>query len=393
MLRVLTLSTLFPSAASPALAPFVLRQTLGLAAEPGVAVEVVAPVGLPLWPLSRHPHYAARADLPLEEEYRGLRVHRPRFRVWPKIGEARTAAAMAEALLPLLRSIRARFPFDVIDAEFFWPDGPAAAILARELGIPFSIKARGSDIHHWARRPGIAGQIVEAGRAADGLLAVSSRLKDEMVALGLPADRIRVHHNGVDLALFAPLDRSDAKRRLGIAGPLIVTIGTLIRRKGQHLAIEALRHLPGATLILIGEGPDRALLERQSVEAGLGGRVRFLGSIPQAEIPLHLAAADLMLLPTAREGLANVWLESLACGTPVVTTDVGGSREVFDRPAAGALVPLDRDSIVAAVRGILDHPPAQAAVRETAERFRWEANSSALAAHLGALAGRRLRAA
>jgi teichuronic acid biosynthesis glycosyltransferase TuaC len=393
MLRVLTLSTLFPSAAEPQLGPFVMRQTLGLAAEPGVAVEMVAPIGLPLWPLSRHPHYAARADLPLEEEYRGLRVHRPRFRVWPRIGEARTAAAMAEALLPLLRSIRERFPFDVIDSEFFWPDGPAAAIVARELGIPFSIKARGSDIHHWGRRRGIAGQIVEAGQAADGLLAVSARLKGDMVALGLPADRIRVHHNGVDLTLFSPLDRSDAKRRLGIEGPLIVTIGTLIRRKGQHLAIEALRHLPGATLLLIGEGPDRAALERQSSEPGLAGRVRFLGSIPQSEIPLHLSAADLMLLPTEREGLANVWLESLACGTPVVTTDVGGASELFDRPAAGALVPLEPDSIVAAVRGLLDDPPAQQAVRATVERFRWETNASALAAHLGALAGRRLRAA
>lgn len=386
MLRVLTLSTLFPNGAEPALGPFVARQTIELAAQPGIEVEVAAPIGLPPWPLSLHPHYAARAALPLEDEYCGLRVHRPRFGVWPKLGQARHAAALAEALLPLARAGR----FDVINAEFFWPDGPAAAILSARLGIPFSVKARGSDIHHWARRPGIRERIAEAGRAADGLLAVSGAMKADMAALGMPAERIRVHHTGVDLDLFRPVDRDEAKRALGIEGPLIVTVGTLVRRKGQWLAIEALRDLPGANLVLIGQGPDRAALERQA--AGMA-TVRFTGSIPQAEIALWLAAADVMLLPTAREGLANVWLEALACGTPVVTSDVGGAREVVDRPEAGRLVALERDAIVAAVRELLASPPDRDSVRRAAERFGWEANGRALAAHLSEIAGRRLRAA
>lgn len=386
MLRVLTLSTLFPNGAEPELGPFVARQTLALAAQPGVAVEVAAPIGLPRWPLSLHPHYAARAELPPEEEYRGLRVHRPRFTVWPKLGQARTAVAMAEALLPLLRSFR----FDVIDAEFFWPDGPAAAILSQALGIPFSVKARGSDLHHWARQAGIGERIVAAAREADGLLAVSEAMKRSMIDLGMPGEKIRIHHAGVDLDLFQPLERAQARRSLGVEGPLLVTVGTLIRRKGQWLAIEALRELPGVKLVLIGEGPDRAALERQA--AGMG-RVRFLGSIPQAETARWLAAADAMLLPTAREGLANVWLEALACGTPVVTSDVGGAREVFDRPGTGRLVPLERGAIVDAVREILDCPPDRAALRAAAARFRWEANGRALAAHLGEIAGRRLRAA
>jgi len=385
MLRVLTLSTLFPNAAEPALGPFVERQTLGLAAQPGIELEVAAPTGIPPWPLSLHPHYAGRAALPTEEIHCGLRVHRPRFTVWPKLGQARAAEAMAEALLPLLRARR----FDVIDAEFFWPDGPAAAILSKELGIPFSIKARGSDIHHWAKRPAIRGQIVAAGRSSDGLLAVSGAMKADMAALGIPADKIRVHHNGVDLDLFRPIDRAEAKAALGIDGPLIVTIGTLIRRKGQWLAIEAVRDLPGATLVLIGEGPDRAALERQAE----GQRVRFTGSIPQAEIARWLGAADVMLLPTEREGLANVWLEALACGTPVVTSDVGGARDVFDGPDAGRLVALDRDAIAGAVCDVLGSPPDQARLREIASRFSWDANGRALAAHLSEIAERRLRAA
>lgn len=385
MLRVLTLSTLFPSAADLALGLFVERQTLELARQPGIAVEVAAPVGLPLWPLSRHRHYAARAALPLEERREGLLVHRPRFTVWPKIGQARAAQAMAEALAPLLQSRR----FDVIDAEYFWPDGPAAAILSQRIGIPCSIKARGSDIHYWARRPGIREQIVAAGRSADRLLAVSGAMKADMEKLGLPREKIRVHHTGVDLDRFRPLDRAEAKAALGIDGPLIVTVGTLIRRKGQWLAIEALGDLPGATLVLIGEGPDRAALGRQAE----GRRVRFTGSIPQAELARWLGAADVMLLPTAREGLANVWLEALACGTPVVTSDIGGARDLFDRPEAGRLVPAERGAIAAAVQDLLASPPDQQKLRDMATRFSWEANARALAAHLAEIAGRGLRAA
>ncbi|HVQ06933.1 MAG TPA: glycosyltransferase [Allosphingosinicella sp.] len=381
MLRVLTLATLFPNGLKPNLGLFVERQTHALAARDGVAVEVVAPVGLPLWPLSRHPHYAPLATLPRRESWNGLIVHRPRYRVWPLVGAAGTARRMADALLPVLREIRARFAFDVIDAEFFWPDGPAAMRLAEALGVPFSVKARGSDIHLWGARRGIAEQIVAAGRAAGGLLAVSGALKADMAALGLPGEAIRVHHTGIDLDRFRPADRAAAKAALGVEGPLLVAAGALLARKGQDLAIAALKSVPGATLILVGDGPDRARLEGLAS----GANVRFLGSRPHAELPALLAAADVMVLPTVSEGLANVWVEALACGTPVVTSDVGGAREVVDRPAAGRLVPRDPAAIAAAVNGLLADPPDQAAARESALRFSWEKNGAELAAHLAGL--------
>lgn len=385
MLRVLTLATLFPNGAEPTLGVFVERQTLGLAALPGVEVEVVAPVGLPLWPLSRHSHYAARAALPLEEGWKGLRVHRPRYRVWPGLAPARTAGAMAEALLPLLRDVRRRFPFDLIDAEFFWPDGPAATRLAAALSVPFSVKARGSDIHYWGTRRDTSPQVIAAGRAAGGMLAVSAAMKQSMVQVGLPEEAIRVHYTGVDIARFRPVDRAEAKRRLGLSGPLIVTAGALIARKGQALAIEALAQIPGASLILVGDGPDRARLEALAEERGLAGRVRFLGRRPHEELPFFLAAADVSLQPSESEGLANVWVEAMACGTSVVTTDVGGAREAIDRPEAGRLVPREPAALAAAVRDLLRAPPPVDAVTAAAARFSWERNASELRAHLSAL--------
>ncbi|HYI47812.1 MAG TPA: glycosyltransferase [Allosphingosinicella sp.] len=378
MLRVLTLATLFPNGLKPTLGGFVELQTRALAARDGVEVEVVAPIGLPAWPLSLHPHYAPLNGLPREEVRNGLKVHRPRYRVWPMIGAAGTARRMAHALLPVLRAIRTRFCFDVIDAEFFWPDGPAAMRLARALDVPFSIKARGSDIHVWGARPATAAQIAAAGRAADGLLAVSGALRADMAALGMPEDKIRVHHTGIDLGRFRPAGRAAAKAALGVEGPLLVCAGALLARKGQDLAIAALGQLPGATLILVGDGPDRARLEGLAK----GARVRFLGNRPHAELPGLLAAADVMVLPTVSEGLANVWVEALACGTPVVTSDVGGAREVIDRPEAGRLVARDPAAIAGAVRDLLAVPPDQAAVRKGAERFSWEKNGAELFDHL-----------
>jgi teichuronic acid biosynthesis glycosyltransferase TuaC len=248
MLRVLTLSTLYPDSARPVFGLFVERQTLALVERPDLAVEVVAPVGLPLWPLSLHPHYRSQARLPAKERRRGLAVHRPRFRVWPGIGEAGTARSLAAGVLPLLRGLR----FDVIDSEFFWPDGVAAMHLAEALGVPFSIKARGSDVHFWGRRPAVAPQMLEAAGKAAGLIAVSAALKRDMAAMGMAEDRIRVHHTGVDLELFRPTDRAEAKRKLGVDGPLIVTPGNLVALKGQRLAIEALTGLPEATLLIPG---------------------------------------------------------------------------------------------------------------------------------------------
>ena len=275
----------------------------------------------------------------------------------------------------------------MIDAEFFWPDGPAAMRLAAELGVPFSIKARGSDIHLWGAQAGIAEQIIAAGKAAGGMLAVSAALKRDMAAIGLPDERIRVHHTGIDLDLFRPVDRAAAKAALGVDGPLLISVGHLNARKGQEIALAALADIPGATLFLAGDGPERSRLERQAAAAGLSGRVRFLGVQPHQALPALIAAADVMVLPTVSEGLANVWVEALACGTPLVTSDVGGAREVVDRPEAGRLVARDPVAVAEAVNAILADPPAQAAVRAAAERFSWARNAAEARDHLMGLIG------
>jgi len=370
MLKVATLSTLFPDRTRPNFGAFVERQTRALAGQADLTVETVSALGLPPWPLTLHPRWATLAALPEREERNGLSVHRPRFRALPFTHSGR-ARRLAEAALPVVR----RLGCDVIDAEFFWPDGVAAMHLSRALGIPFSVKARGSDIAHWGKEPAIRARMVEAARAAGGLLAVSEALKRGMIALGMPAEKIRVHYTGVDLDRFRPLERAP--------GRTILAVGNLVPEKGHRLLIEAAARLPGARLLIAGDGP-----ERRALEALAPGNVTFLGAVAHPDMPALVAEADVMALASEREGLANAWVEALACGTPVVIPDVGGAREVIDRPQAGRIVARTPEAFAAAIAELLDFPPDRNAVRAAAERFSWERNAAELAEHLRRVAGR-----
>ncbi|MGK6319417.1 glycosyltransferase [Sphingomonas sp. DT-204] len=389
MLRVLTLSTLFPDASRPNFGIFVERQTQGLAALPDVELRVVAPIGLPPFPLDRLGHYRSLTRLPRHEQWRGLDLWRPRFTVVPGTGGRFHAGALVRTLTPLLHELRAEFPFDVIDAEFFFPDGPAAVALGRRFGVPVSIKARGADIHHWGHAHATAAQVAQAGREADGLLAVSDTMRDDMAALGIRADRIAVHRTGIDRSRFHPRDRRAEKARLGVTGPLILSVGALIPRKGHDVVIDAAARLPGTTLLIAGDGPERPALEGRIADAGLGERVQLLGGVPHGELPALFAAADVMALASASEGLANVWVEALASGTPIVITPAGGARETIDRPTAGRIAERTPEGFASAIAEVLLDPPDPAAVAAAAERFSWETNAAQLRDHLARLVGAR----
>ncbi|TGX52831.1 glycosyltransferase family 4 protein [Sphingomonas gei] len=393
MLRVLVLSTLFPDVTRPNFGIFVERQTLALAERPDLEVRVVAPIGLPPPPLDRLPRYRALAATPKFEAWKGLQVHRPRFRAWPATGGRFHARAIAAAIGPLLAEIRRDFPFDVIDAEFFFPDGVAAVELGRRLDLPVSIKARGSDVHYWARQPATAPQIRAAAHAADGLLSVSEAMRDDMTALGLPGARTECIVTGVDFMRFASGDRADAKAALGVDGPLILSVGALIPLKGHQIVIEAIAGMPDAQLWIAGEGPFRPQLEAQIARLGLAARVHLLGSVPHADLPRLLTAADAMALASEREGLANAWLEALASGTPVVIPDVGGARQVVRSDASGRIVPRTPDAFATALAAVLASPPDPAAVRASIAPFTWAANSERLHGFLGRLVSERRRAA
>jgi len=385
MLRVLTLATLFPDVTRPNFGVFVERQTLGLAAHPDVQVKVVAPVGLPPFPLSRAARYRDLAALPERQAWKGLDVLRPRFTNLPATQGRFHVAALVRALTPVLARLRRDFAFDVIDASFFFPDGPAAVALGRHFEVPVSIKARGADIHHWGKASATALQVRSAGQAADGLLAVSQAMRADIAALGIPADKIRIHHTGVDLDRFAPGGRAAAKAALGVTGPLVVSVGALIPRKGHDVVIDAVARLPGVNLRIAGQGPEQALLEARIAHQNLGANARLLGSVAHEGLPELLAAADVMALASSSEGLANAWVEALASGVPIVITDAGGAAEVVTDPAYGRIVARTPAAFADGIADLLAEAPDPARVRQGAERFTWIANTSTLYDHLRGL--------
>lgn len=385
-MRVLSISTLFPNPAVPGLGPFVASQMKAVAACDEVDLVMVNPLGVPPWPLSLHPHYAALRAVGPSSALGALAVHHPRFALIPRFGGQTNAGRIARAVLPLARRLHAETPFDLVDAQFFFPDGPAAAIVAKALGLPLTIKARGADIHYWGRLRGSGPQMLRAARQAAGLLAVSQAMKADMAALGIDAGKIAVHYTGLDHDRFRPLERAACRREIagsfGVpeTGRLLVATGALIARKGQGLAIEALPALPQARLALAGQGADEANLRALAKRLDVSDRVHFLGRVGHDDLPTLLSAADALILPSASEGLANAWIEALACGTPLVVPDVGGAREVVQDGSAGRIVAREADAIAAGVRDLLAAPPSQAAVAPHAERFSWDHNARELAA-------------
>lgn len=387
MRRVLSLATLYPNAAAPRFGTFVARSLEALAARGDWRVTVVNPIGVPPVAFGRYRALKAAAVSGTE---RGVEVCRPTFPLVPKLGGRINPALIARSVLPLARRLHARQAFDLIDAQFFYPDGPAAARIAAALGLPLSIKARGADIHYWGRQPRALPQMLAAGEQAAGLLAVSGALAADMAAIGLPRGKIALHYTGLDRDRFRPLRHTQLRRRLArelaIAlpdrAPVLATVGALIPRKGQRLVIDALTRLPDDTvLLLVGRGEDEAALRAQARSNRVAERVHFLGALDHDLLPLVLSAADAMVLPSASEGLANAWVEALACGTPLVITDAGGAREVVTAPEAGRIVARDPAAIAEGVAELLADPPLPEAVAAMAARFSWQANAAALAAY------------
>ncbi len=391
MKRLLSIATLYPNARTPRFGTFVARQLEALAARGDWQVHVINPIGLPPIAFGRYAPLLASA---VSGEEHGVHVHRPRFTLIPTVGGRFNPALIVRSVLPLARRMHVAQPFDLVDAQFFYPDGPAAAVIAADLGLPLSIKARGADISHWGQLPYAARKMRAAATQASGLLAVSQALAGDMAQIGLPGDKITVHYTGLDHASFHPLGRATSRQRLAeqfaipTQGPLLASVGALIPRKGQKFVIEALAGLPEARLVLVGQGPDRAALEELARTTGVGSRVHFLGSLDHASLPVVLSAADAMVLPSASEGLANAWVEALACGTPLVITDAGGARELVRSDTAGRIVERDAGSIVAGVRAVLAAGYAPAEVAACAAHFSWEANAAALADYYAGLIGK-----
>jgi glycosyltransferase involved in cell wall biosynthesis len=381
-LKVLTFSTLFPSSVRPSHGIFVETRLRELMKSGRVESRVIAPV--PWFPSAdpRWGDYAKFAATPAREQRNGIDVLHPRYLLLPKVGMTSAPLTLAlGARAAVQKLLDEGFDFDLIDAHYYYPDGVAAALLAQWFGKPLTITARGTDLNLIPQYPLPKRMIEWAARRAAGSIGVCAALMDVLRGWGHDPAKLHTLRNGVDLERFRPLPQGQVRAELGVGGePLLLSVGHLIERKGHHVAIEALAKLakarPDARLVIIGEGEERAALTALAARLGVADKVRLTGSLPNTELLKWYSAADVLLLCSSREGWANVLLESMACGTPVVATDIWGTPEVVAAPEAGRLVAERTGAAFAAgVEALLTGGVDRAATRRYAEGFSWQATT------------------
>ena len=380
-IRTLLFSTLYPSSARPVHGIFVETRLRELLRTGEVEAKVLAPV--PWFPSThaRWGEWANMAATPPRETRNGIDVLHPRYPVLPKVGMTIAPLLLAVASLSAMRRLAAEgFDFDVIDAHYFYPDGVAAAVLARVAGKPLTITARGTDLNLIPQHA-LPGRMIRwAARRADASIGVCEALVDVLRNWNIDSTRLHVMRNGVDLKRFRPLSQEQMRRELGVDGaPLLLSVGHLIERKGHHLVIDALQLLsasfPQSRLVIVGSGEERERLMEHACKRDVASRVMFAGPIANDQLARWYSAADLLVLGSSREGWANVLLESMACGTAVVATDIWGTPEVV-APHVGRLVGERSGTAIAeAVKELLASPPSRVAVRDYAEGFGWEETS------------------
>jgi teichuronic acid biosynthesis glycosyltransferase TuaC len=388
--RVLVFTTLFPNPAQPGHGLFVYHRVRAAAAD--CPTRVVAPV------LRRPGGWAGAAAIPLEERSDGMPVFHPPYFTVPALARCADGFLLYRQTLPAVRALRRELPFDLIDAHYAFPDGMAAALLARRFGVPLALTVRGGDLDLLTRFRARRRLIRWTLQRADRVFAVSRHMAERAVRFGARPDRVRVVENGVDLEQFSYLEQAGARRQLGIAAGqrLLLSVGHLIPEKGQHVLLEALAGLLAngsqtARLFLIGDDPAprsgyRSRLERQIRALNLDARVELPGAKPQSELRAWYGAADALVLPTFREGCPNVVREALACGLPVVASRVGGVPELISSEALGLLVePGDVPGLAAAIGSALERSWDRVAIARAGGRRSWTDAARQVVAELRAL--------
>jgi glycosyltransferase involved in cell wall biosynthesis len=227
-------------------------------------------------------------------------------------------------------------------------------------------------------------------RAADRVIAVSQHIAEQAVGLGVDQGKVRVIRSGVDTQKFRPGDREVARRALGFSDARVVLfVGNLEPRKQVDVLLRAMTdvraELPGAQLVVVGSGESAgvqdqtARLMRLTRELALDEAVHFIGRVPDEQLLVYYAAADVLALPSSSEAQGIVALEAMACGLPVVASAVGGLLGTIDDGRTGWLVPSGDERVLAdCLLEVLSDEPRREAMGAAArgaveQRFAWAA--------------------
>lgn len=378
---IVVFTTLFPNTAQPGAGIFIRERMFRVAKE--LPLMVIAPIPwFPFQGLIRifRPHF--RPAPPYREIQNGIEVLHPRFFSIPGLFKSLDGIFLALSTFFLMRRLHQKHNFNIIDSHFAYPDGYAASLLGKWLNIPITITLRGTEAR-LAKQTAFRERMVKALHDAAYIFSVSDSLRQVALSLNTAEAKTQVVGNGIDTTKFYPLDKLDVRAKLGIPtnAPVLVSVGGLVERKGFHRVIaclpKLLQEFPTLLYLIVGgpspEGDMSAQLRSQVTQLGLDAHVIFTGPLKPDDLKEPLSAADVFVLSTQNEGWANVFLEAMACGLPVVTTAVGGNAEVVCRTELGTIVPFDDASALEiSLAHALKHPWDRHKIIAYAQENSWD---------------------
>jgi glycosyltransferase involved in cell wall biosynthesis len=376
---VLVFTGLFPTPSDPANGIFKWQLVHALASI--CEVTVVCPLPwFPRWTfLRRFARWYRFAEVPREYEVGGIRVVSPKYPMLPRVSERLHAVVMFLASLATVWRLHRRMRFDIMNPMWLYPDAVAAGWIGRLLRIRMVPTGSGCDVNRMLDEGDKRGQILAMLRRSSVITVVSEALRQNVVARGIPAERVSTTPNGVNTELFQVRDRAQARSELALpaAAHLLLYVGRLSEEKGLATLLEAVARLRGKRdgflLYLVGEGPQLGELRERALSLGLEQTVRFAGPQDHAAVAKWLAACDVLCLPSLREGCPNVVLEALSSGRPVVASRVGGVPE-FVREGNGLLVrPQDPEALSAALADALARDWNAQAIAQSVSGCSWGA--------------------
>ena len=382
-MKVLVFTSLYPNNVWPRHGVFIKERMTHFAKNGESQIRVIAPV--PYFPPLKINQRWQYSQVAHSEEIDGVTVQHPRYLMIPKVGMVLHGLLMFLSIYLIVKKVQKDFDFDLIDSHYAYPDGFAAVLVGQLLKKPVIISARGSDVNLFRTFPVVQRLLRFSFLRAERIIAVSQALKNAILQLQIPEEKVDVIPNGVDLEKFKPIPTDEARKRLQLQGnPLLVSVGNLNPNKGFDKLIKSIRILTELEnqkdihLVIIGEGDSRHSLQGLVRSLGLEERVSFVGGVPHEDLYLWYSAADVFCLASGREGWPNVLLEAMACSKPVVATSVGGIPEIVSSEEFGVLVKRNEMEIARGILQAISKEWNSQKIRRYAETHTWSRVTEAL---------------
>jgi glycosyltransferase involved in cell wall biosynthesis len=349
-LKVTVVTPIFPIPAQPYRGHSEYEIVLALSKH--ADVNVICP--FPRYPKWFPPHFDYRHP-DLSYSPAGVKTQYFEYPALPGVTRCVNGLVCAKYLEPYLRESRPHVACN------FWlyPEGYATVAVARRLGIPSVVSSIGSDLNR-AADPVSKWLTKLAMKRATFVVTKSEHLRERAIQMGINGGKVRTVRNGCNPAVFHLADRGAARAELGVddRAELVLFVGRLDSAKGIFELLDAFASLascrPKLVLAYVGDGPGAKHLRNKTIGLGLEGRVSLAGACPSQRVPRWLAAANVLALPSYREGYPNVVIEALSCGRPVIATDVGGIPELVDESSGILVAPRDSRALANAIQTAME---------------------------------------